>query len=117
MGLLSFLWLWTTKSVPVIIAGYGNTAGHCAAEKGHAECFNCYVQHNGSLDVLNDRNETPVQSGRRFGAPVKLQKAGEMLEWVKGILVSCLFRWVNLVYAKKYLFCAASYWLVINSNV
>ena len=69
-----------TKSVPVIIAGYGNTAGHCAAEKGHAECFNCYVQHNGSLDVLNDRNETPVQSGRRFGAPVKLQKAGEMLE-------------------------------------
>lgn len=60
----------------LFLAGYGNTAGHCAAEKGHAECFNCYVQHHGSLTILNDRNETAVQSGRRFGAPVKLQKAG-----------------------------------------
>jgi len=58
--------------------GYGNTVGHCAAEKGHAECFNCYVQHNGSLSVLNEKNETPIQSGRRHGAPVKLEKAGQL---------------------------------------
>ena len=61
----------------VYLTAFGNTVGHCAAEKGHAECFNCYVQHGGSLTLENERGETPIQSGRRHGTPLKLQKAGK----------------------------------------
>jgi len=61
----------------LLFVEFGNTVGHCAAEKAHAECFNCYVQHYGDLSILNDREETPLQTGRRSGIPIKLQKACE----------------------------------------
>lgn len=73
-----------------VFLGYGNTVGHCAAEKGHAECLNCFVQHRGDLTLVNERDETALQSGRRHGAPVKLQKAGELFTSTRGYSITVI---------------------------
>ena len=65
----------STRIVPPI--DHGNTPAHLAATGGHAECFNCCLQHNGRLDVVNDREETPMACARRSGHPQRMSKAGK----------------------------------------
>ena len=53
----------------------GNTVTHLAAAFGKGECFNCCLQHGGSLQLKNNRDETAFDCAKRKGHPVSIQKA------------------------------------------
>ncbi|CAH1786174.1 unnamed protein product [Owenia fusiformis] len=68
-------WLYEKSVDPNIKDMYGCTAGHYAAEAGKADCFNCYLQHDGSLDIENNKGDTPMASAKRGGHPLLMEKA------------------------------------------
>jgi ankyrin repeat protein len=54
----------------------GNTPLHYAAEAGKADCFNCLMHHGGDIARLNIAQATPIDSAKRKGHPVLINKAG-----------------------------------------
>nr|XP_006822021.1 PREDICTED: serine/threonine-protein phosphatase 6 regulatory ankyrin repeat subunit A-like [Saccoglossus kowalevskii] len=89
-------WLFEKGVNPYAKDGQGNTPLHMAAVGGHGKCFNCCLQHNSSLEIQNNREETAIDIARRFGHPVVIDKAVhntiqclhcvgkyEILEWQK----------------------------------
>ena len=60
-----------------------NTPLHYAALGGHAESFNCVLQHDGDLTIENSKNDTPLDSARKAGHPLLIEKAGKSYHKVR----------------------------------
>lgn len=56
---------------------FGNTPGHYASEGGHPECLSCYLYHEGDIENQNIKGETPLDSARKAGHPLLMQKASK----------------------------------------
>ena len=54
---------------------YGNTPGHYASEGGHPQCFNCWLQHDGDLQAANVKQDTPLDTAKKNGHPLQMEKA------------------------------------------
>jgi len=59
------------------VADFGNTPGHYASEGGHPSCLNCFLQHDGEVDILNIKGDTPLETARKFGHPLLMEKGGK----------------------------------------
>ncbi len=59
------------------ISVFLNTPAHYATDAGKAECFNCLLQHDADLNALNEKRETPLESARRAGKPLLMEKASK----------------------------------------
>ena len=66
-----FMWLlfW-------LCSDFGNTPAHYAGEGRKAECFNCCLRHGAALDIVNVNNDTPLDSAKKAGCPILMEKAG-----------------------------------------
>lgn len=53
------------------------TPAHYATEAGKAKAFNCLLQHNCDLEANNIRRETPLDSAKKAGHPLLMEKACE----------------------------------------
>ena len=60
----------------IIDSDFGNTPAHYAAEGGKAECFNCCLQHEADLKVINIKRDTPLDTAKKNGHPLLMEKAG-----------------------------------------
>ena len=49
---------------------------HCAAVASKGECFNCASNHNGDLTVTNAAGETPLETAKKAGHQLLMEKAG-----------------------------------------
>ena len=59
-----------------VLSDFGNSPGHYAAEGGRPECLNCFLQHDGEIDVQNIKGDTPLDTARKFGHPLLMEKGG-----------------------------------------
>ena len=55
---------------------FGNTPGHYASEGGKPECLNCFLQHDGEIDIQNIKGDSPLDTARKFGHPLLMEKGG-----------------------------------------
>ena len=55
----------------------GNTAGHHAVMAGHAHSFNCFLQHDGSIYVINHRGDDVMATAKKSGHPILMEKASK----------------------------------------
>ena len=60
----------------IIFTDSFNTPSHLATEHGHAKCFNCLLQHNADLRATNARGDSPMDSAKKSGHPILMEKAG-----------------------------------------
>ena len=58
------------------VSEHGNTVAHSAAAGGKGECFNCAVRHNANLTITNAVEETPLETAKKAGHPILMDKAG-----------------------------------------
>ena len=56
---------------------YGNTPIHYAAEGGKADCFNCCLQHDAGLTICNVKGDNPLDTAKKNGHPLLMEKAGQ----------------------------------------
>ena len=57
---------------------HGDSPLHLAGQGGSAEAFNCLLQHNARLDVVNLRGDSPTDTAKRHGHPLLMQKASKL---------------------------------------
>ena len=62
--------------VDVFISDFGNSPGHYASEGGYPKCLNCFLQHDGEIDIQNIKGDTPLDTARKFGHPLLMEKGG-----------------------------------------
>lgn len=60
-----------------MLADFGNTPGHYASEGGYPNCLNCFLQHDGEIDILNIKGDSPLDTARKFGHPLIMEKGGK----------------------------------------
>ena len=70
-----YLWYY----VSISLADFGNTPGHYASEGGKPECLNCFLQHDGEIDIQNIKGDTPLDTARKFGHPLLMEKGGKSM--------------------------------------
>ena len=58
---------------------FENTLAHTCCINGQAECFNCCIQHDVSVNILNKQDETPLDIARKCGRSVQIEKAGILI--------------------------------------
>lgn len=58
------------------IIDFGNTPGHYASDSGKPECLNCYIHHEGEIDSQNIKGDTPLDSAKKSGHPLLMEKSG-----------------------------------------
>ena len=75
--LISSTSLWKHSSGVFFSPVHGNTPAHFATEAGKANCFNCLLQHVADMDAVNDREETPLNTAKKAGHPLLIEKASE----------------------------------------
>lgn len=59
-----------------VTADFGNTPGHYAGEGGFPACLNCFLQHDGEIDIQNIKGDSPLDTAKKFGHPLLMQKGG-----------------------------------------
>ena len=63
---------------------FGNTPGHYASEGGFPNCLNCFLQHDGEIDIQNIKGDTPLDTAKKFGHPLLMEKGGIVIFFVVG---------------------------------
>ncbi|XP_052799301.1 poly [ADP-ribose] polymerase tankyrase-1-like [Mya arenaria] len=67
-------WLLDKGADPNSQDYFGNTPGHYACEGGYPSCLNCFLQHDGEIDIQNIKGDTPLDTARKFGRPLLMEK-------------------------------------------
>lgn len=64
--------IWKSQN---FILGFGNTPAHYAAEGGKADCLNCCLQHDADLMVSNIKGDKPLDTAKKHGHFLLMERA------------------------------------------
>ena len=67
------------SSMVFYVLDQGDSPLHLSAQGGSALAFNCLLQHGARLDVVNLHGDRPEDTAKKFGHPLLMQRASELI--------------------------------------
>lgn len=74
--LKEYTFLYGSDCYILLLKDSGNNLAHSACVNGQGECFNCCIQHDVPVNLLNYADETPLDIARKSGKSLLIEKAG-----------------------------------------
>ena len=82
----------------------GNTMAHLCCQAGQAECLNCCIQHDISLESVNHFDETPLDLARKSGKSILIHNARMMRKKIYKLIKIYLNNTALIILLFNYLF-------------